>query len=80
MTIEKGPTFQYADIRYVVTGSLNAVNPAWLRISMNPAIGDGGTCYGDSGGRQFPWGVEPAGGEDDHRRLHVPGDQRCLPA
>jgi len=53
VTIEKGPTFQYADIRYVVTGSPNAVNPAWLRISMNPAIGDGGTCYGDSGGPNF---------------------------
>jgi hypothetical protein len=53
VTIEKGPTFHYADIRYVATGSLNAVNPAWLRISMNPATGDGGTCYGDSGGPNF---------------------------
>ncbi len=53
VTIDKGPTFHYADIRYVATGSLNAVNPAWLRISMNPATGDGGTCYGDSGGPNF---------------------------
>jgi hypothetical protein len=53
VTIEKGPTFHYADIRYVATGSLNAVNPSWLRISMNPATGDGGTCYGDSGGPNF---------------------------
>jgi len=53
VTIEKGPMFQYADIRYVATGSLNAVNPSWLRISMNPATGDGGTCYGDSGGPNF---------------------------
>jgi hypothetical protein len=37
----------------VATGSLNAVNPAWLRISMNPTLGDGGTCYGDSGGPNF---------------------------
>ena len=53
VTIDKGPTFHYADIRYVATGSLNAVNPAWLRISMNPATGNGGTCYGDSGGPNF---------------------------
>ena len=53
VTIDKGPTFHYADIRYLATGSLNAVTPAWLRISMNPATGDGGTCYGDSGGPNF---------------------------
>jgi hypothetical protein len=53
VTIEKGPTFHYADVRYMATGSLNAVNPSWLRISMNPATGDGGTCYGDSGGPNF---------------------------
>jgi len=35
------------------TGTLNAINPAWLRISMNRATGNGGTCYGDSGGPNF---------------------------
>ena len=25
----------------------------WLKISMNPSTGDGGTCYGDSGGPYF---------------------------
>jgi hypothetical protein len=48
-----GATFQYADIRYVAVGSVNALNPAWIRASMNPATGDGGTCYGDSGGPNF---------------------------
>ena len=48
-----GATFHYADIRYVATGSVNAMTPAWLRASMNPATGDGGTCYGDSGGPNF---------------------------
>jgi hypothetical protein len=48
-----GATFHYADIRYVATGSLNALNKAWIRASMNPARGDGGTCYGDSGGPNF---------------------------
>jgi V8-like Glu-specific endopeptidase len=53
VTIEKGPTFHYADIRYVATGGLYTVTNSWLRISMNPAHGDGGTCYGDSGGPNF---------------------------
>jgi secreted trypsin-like serine protease len=48
-----GHTYLYDDVRMVATGSLYAVNRAWLRISMNPATGDGGTCYGDSGGPNF---------------------------
>jgi V8-like Glu-specific endopeptidase len=48
-----GKTYHYADIRYVSTGTLNSINPAWLRISQNPATGNGGTCYGDSGGPNF---------------------------
>jgi Trypsin len=53
VTIDHGPTFHYADVRYVASGGLLAVNPSWLRLSMNPAHGDGGTCYGDSGGPNF---------------------------
>jgi hypothetical protein len=48
-----GHQFLYDDVRMVATGTLNSINPAWLRISMNPAKGDGGTCYGDSGGPNF---------------------------
>jgi V8-like Glu-specific endopeptidase len=48
-----GANFHYADIRYVATGSVNAMNASWIRASMNPATGDGGTCYGDSGGPNF---------------------------
>ena len=48
-----GKTFHYADIRYVATGGLYTVTPTWLKISMNPSHGDGGTCYGDSGGPNF---------------------------
>jgi len=40
-------------VRMVATGTLNSINPAWLRISMNPSTGNGGTCYGDSGGPNF---------------------------
>jgi secreted trypsin-like serine protease len=48
-----GHDFLYDDVRNRAVGSLNAVTPAWLRVSMNPATGDGGTCYGDSGGPNF---------------------------
>lgn len=53
VTVDKGPTFHYADTRFVATGGLNSITPSWLRLSMNPAKGDGGTCYGDSGGPNF---------------------------
>jgi hypothetical protein len=52
-TIDHGRVFNYADVRYVATGGLNAITPSWLRISMNASHGDGGTCYGDSGGPNF---------------------------
>lgn len=48
-----GHRYLYNDVRGVATGTLNSVTPAWLRISMNPATGNGGTCYGDSGGPNF---------------------------
>ena len=48
-----GHQYLYDDVRMVATGTLDAINPAWLRVSMNPSTGDGGTCYGDSGGPNF---------------------------
>jgi secreted trypsin-like serine protease len=48
-----GHQFLYNDVRMMATGTLNATNRSWLRISMNPATGNGGTCYGDSGGPNF---------------------------
>jgi secreted trypsin-like serine protease len=48
-----GKTYHYADVRFVSTGTLNSLTPTWLRISQNPATGNGGTCYGDSGGPNF---------------------------
>jgi hypothetical protein len=53
VTIDHGPAFHYDDRRYVAVGPLVALNPSWLRLSMNPTLGDGGTCYGDSGGPNF---------------------------
>lgn len=49
-----GPkTFSYADVRYVSTGTLNSLTPTWLKVSQNASTGNGGTCYGDSGGPNF---------------------------
>ncbi|HEV8241312.1 MAG TPA: trypsin-like serine protease [Thermoanaerobaculia bacterium] len=48
-----GPVIAYLDTREYAVGSLNSVNPAWLRLSQNIHTGDGGTCYGDSGGPNF---------------------------
>jgi hypothetical protein len=48
-----GPVIAYLDTREYSTSSLNSVNPAWLRLSQNIHTGDGGTCYGDSGGPNF---------------------------
>jgi hypothetical protein len=53
VTIDHGPVFHYADVRYGATGALTTRTPSWLRLSMNPALGYGGTCYGDSGGPNF---------------------------
>jgi V8-like Glu-specific endopeptidase len=48
-----GHQYLYNDVRGVATGTLNTVTQSWLKISMNPSHGDGGTCYGDSGGPNF---------------------------
>lgn len=48
-----GHQYLYDDVRGVATGTLNSINASWLRISMNPSTGNGGTCYGDSGGANF---------------------------
>jgi secreted trypsin-like serine protease len=63
--------FLYNDVRMVATGTLFTINSAWLRISMNPALGDGGTCYGDSGGPNF------LGTTDVIAATTITGDAAC---
>ena len=48
-----GQTFPFLGQRWYASGEFNALNNVWLRISQNQATGDGGTCYGDSGGAEF---------------------------
>ena len=66
-----GHRYLYDDVRMVATGTLNSVNPAWLRISMNPSTGNGGTCYGDSGGPNF------LGTTDIVAAITITGDAIC---
>ncbi|HEV3473148.1 MAG TPA: trypsin-like serine protease [Actinomycetota bacterium] len=48
-----GPAPTYPDARMFAVGSFNSLNSYWLRLSMNEAHDDGGTCYGDSGGPNY---------------------------
>lgn len=70
-----GIVIAYLDTREYATGSLDAVNPSWLRVSQNPAKGDGGACYGDSGGPNFI-----GGGATETRTVAattITGDAQC---
>jgi secreted trypsin-like serine protease len=72
--VTKGPgghQYLYNDVRGVAHGTLNTVTPSWLRLSMNPATGDGGTCYGDSGGPNF------LGGSQIVAATTISGDAVC---
>jgi trypsin len=71
VTQDKGKTLNYADIRYVATGSLTTLTRVYLKASMNPAHGDGGTCYGDSGGPNF------IGGTNVVAATTITGDMWC---
>lgn len=66
-----GHRYLYDDVRMMATGSLNATNKTWLRISGNAATGDGGTCYGDSGGPNF------LGGTGTVASTTITGDAVC---
>jgi hypothetical protein len=39
--------------RMFAFSSFNSLNPGYLRLSQNPSTGNGGTCFGDSGGPNF---------------------------
>jgi len=66
-----GHRYLYNDVRMVATGTLNGTNKTLLRISMNPSTGNGGTCYGDSGGPNF------LGATDIVAAITITGDAIC---
>jgi secreted trypsin-like serine protease len=48
-----GPTFPFLGDRFNSVSSFKALDPRSVHAGQNQANGDGGTCYGDSGGPQF---------------------------
>ncbi len=52
-----GPSNTSSSTRMYAVGRFNALGPGYLRLTQNPATGDAGTCYGDSGGPIFLGGV-----------------------
>jgi len=55
------PQITYENRRQYAVSEYRALLNVWLRLSQNRAAGDGGTCYGDSGGPAF-W-TDPDGTE-----------------
>ena len=50
----RGPhSFELGTRRLFAVQEALSLNKAWLTLSMNPSTGNGGTCYGDSGGPHF---------------------------
>jgi len=70
-----GITFAFPGERWVSSGEFNALNAAWLRLSQNPATGDGGTCSGDSGGPQFLG--DGVGETSTQVSITIQGDAKC---
>lgn len=70
-----GPLIGYLDTREYAVSTFNAVGPGYLRLSQNPATGNGGTCYGDSGGPNF-FGAG-AGETDIIAGTTITGDSLC---
>lgn len=59
-----------AQRRFARQGFLS-LTKSWLKLSMNPSTGSGGTCYGDSGGPHF------LGSSNVVVSITVTGDRFC---
>jgi Trypsin len=69
-----GPHALFFDgIRRFATQTFKSLQPAWLGLSQQPSTGDGGTCFGDSGGPHF------LGGTSSNLivSITVTGDAQC---
>jgi secreted trypsin-like serine protease len=70
------PDIYYEDMRQFSTSEYQALLKSWLRMSQNQATGDGGTCYGDSGGPAFY--TDPDTGIETLVGVTSWGDVPCL--
>jgi hypothetical protein len=52
-----GGDLTYTDTRHRTSISFTALTPVWLELTPSPSSGEGGTCYGDSGGPNFLGGA-----------------------
>jgi secreted trypsin-like serine protease len=69
-----GPNaFFFDSTRRYALQSFRSLEPAWLNLSENPSTGDGGTCFGDSGGPHFLGGTT----SNLQVSLTVTGDSAC---
>jgi hypothetical protein len=59
--------------RMYAFSSFNSLNGGYLRLSQNPSTGNGGTCFGDSGGPNFL----TLNGEDILVAITITGDSVC---
>ncbi len=51
--VARGKGFRYTDTRRQATMTYQTLDGPWLVLDEDPAKGNGGTCYGDSGGPNF---------------------------
>lgn len=59
--------------RMFAFSSFHSLNGGYLRLSQNPSTGDGGTCFGDSGGPNFL----TVDGQQLLAAITITGDQVC---
>ncbi len=70
------PVIAYEDRREWSVSGFGAMTPTWLRLSQNAAVGNAGTCYGDSGGPNF---LGSASGESNIiAGTTITGDAQCV--
>ena len=70
------PYIAYEDRREWSVSAFGAMTQAWLRLSQNSALGNSGTCFGDSGGPNF---IGSAAGETSVLAgTTITGDMQCV--
>jgi len=70
------PDIYYEDYRQVAYSEYRSLPGPWLHMSQNPNLGNGGTCFGDSGGPAF-W-VDPETGAETIVGVTSWGDAQCV--